>query len=69
MRLIDADICPCSSCDKESFCKSRCWKLKAWINGCDYDLYKVIAILKLHSTDTHINPEWILDTVRRGGLE
>lgn len=68
MRLIDADKYPCRGCG-ETYCYKNCGEFNRWLDGCDYDLNKVMNTLKLHSTDQRMLPEWVLEVVREGGLE
>ena len=43
-RLIDAEKYPCMNCTV-SYCYKNCKKHDEWLNGCDYDVEKVIEQL------------------------
>lgn len=80
MRLIDAEKCPCKTCGI-SYCHENCKKFYEWLNGCDYDVEKVVKQLKEQSHCTShscencdrcemsIEESKAIKIVRMGGVE
>lgn len=81
-RLIDAEKCPCKTCGI-SYCHENCNKYYEWLNGCDYDVEKVVAEIEKLSIHVDISnptspirhevcaihPIKAIEIVRKGGVE
>lgn len=80
MRLIDAEKCPCKNCGI-SYCYENCNKYYEWLNGCAYDVEKVVVELtkqafcrfenceNCHTCEPVIDEKKAKEIVRKGGVE
>ena len=74
MRLIDAEKYPCKTCGI-SYCHENCEMFYKWLNGCDYDVEKVVAELEDKSAMDIFDKAWYvrkneaIRVVRKGGVE
>lgn len=76
-RLIDADKCPCISCDdtRNAHCTYEhrsCEKFCNWINNTAYDVEKVVAELEEKDDDCgcgKIDVWTAIEIVRKGGVD
>lgn len=68
MRLIDAEKYPCKTCGI-SYCNENCNKFYEWLNGCDYDVKKVVKQIHEELFCYDIPSEPIEDIVRKGGVD
>ena len=48
MRLIDAEKYPCGKCG-HTYCNEVCDEFQKWLEGCDYDIDKVVADVKANA--------------------
>lgn len=82
MRLIDAEKCPCKNCEI-SYCYENCNKYYEWLNGCAYDVEKVVMNLRCDTNCSNCSPccadaiicgfdeclKQAIEIVRNGGVE
>ena len=75
-RFIDAEKCPCKTCGI-SYCHENCNKYYEWLNGCDYDVEKVVEELEEMKQNFVSNAQMLsanqiekaIEIVRKGGVE
>lgn len=80
-RYIDSEKYPCKTCGITD-CQSKCITYYKWLNGCDYDVEKVVECIheyflqKIDDCEEDIIPHEILEynkaiceIVRKGGVE